>query len=160
MAVNKQDGWEYLGEMMLSLRQRDLALELKNLGMNLYIGYPVISYKNLARLAGLGAFGKSSLIITDEFGPQVRWRCLITDATLEYDEPADWDPCGSCKACVKACPVDAIGDYKVDPGQCLTGRHIKGEDLDPDVINEYEPQVTKKGYLMCRECQKVCPHSN
>ena len=160
LAVNREGSWEYVGEMMLSLRQRDLALELKEAGMNLYTGYPMISYKYLAQLAGLGAFGKSSLIVTEEFGPQVRWRCLITDVTLEYDDPADWDPCGDCRACLEACPVDAIADYKVEPNGCLAGRHVKGENLGSDLLSKYEPQVTENGHLMCRECQRVCPYSN
>jgi epoxyqueuosine reductase len=160
LAVNKENGWEYAGEMRLSLRQRDLALELKEEGLDLHTGYPDISYKNLARLAGLGSFGKSSLIVTQEFGPQVRWRCLITDTVLEYDEPLDWNPCGECNLCIEACPTDAISDYEVDPEKCLAGIHVKDKEAAPDLLAEYEPEVTDNSHLMCRECQEVCPHSS
>ncbi len=66
-----------------------------------------VSYKALARLAGLGWQGKSLLLVTPEFGPRVRLGVVLTDAPLPAGRPAP-NLCGSCTACADACPVGAI----------------------------------------------------
>ncbi|MCF8011928.1 MAG: 4Fe-4S binding protein [Clostridiales bacterium] len=159
VAYNKNGQWIYTGEMLLSVRQRDLALTLQREGLQVYAGYPMISHKHLAWLGGLGAFGKNSMIVTREFGPQVRFRCIITDAVLEYDEPFTGDLCGDCTKCIEACPVGAIYDYKIEPEGCFLGKHIKGKHVDPDILAKHEKQITECSHIMCRECQKVCPYS-
>ncbi|MEW6772270.1 MAG: 4Fe-4S double cluster binding domain-containing protein [Bacillota bacterium] len=159
LTTRKGGSWVFMGEMGLSVCQRDLALFMQKERLAVYAGYPLISYKHLAQLGGLGSMGKSSLIITREFGPQVRFRCVITDALLEYDEPLAEDFCGDCNRCVEACPVGALSDYKVDSEGCMVGRHLTGKHVDPGILAEYEPNVTAHAHIMCRVCQKVCPYS-
>lgn len=67
----------------------------------------IFSHKLAAHLAGLGWIGKSSLLLTDDFGPRVRFVSLLTDAPLETGLPLD-RPCGSCHVCVDSCPVGAF----------------------------------------------------
>lgn len=77
----------------------------------------VFSHKLAANLAGLGWIGKSCLLLTPEFGPRVRWVTVLTDATLLPGIPLD-KKCGTCQACVVACPVQAFNgvDFQVtDP---------------------------------------------
>jgi epoxyqueuosine reductase len=158
LTVHKDSRWTYPGEMVLSVRQRDMALALQREGLQVYAGYPLISHKYLAQLGGLGAMGKNSMIVTREFGTRVRFRCIITDAVLEYDQPFTEDLCGSCTECIKACPVGALTEYVVDQKGCMVGRHIKEEYVKPNILAKYEPQVTTHSHLMCRECQKACPY--
>jgi epoxyqueuosine reductase len=68
-----------------------------------------LSHKRIAVGAGLGWLGRNNLLITPRFGAQVRLVTLLTDLELEPDRPLD-DGCGSCHACVSACPAKAIGE--------------------------------------------------
>lgn len=157
IAVRKNNEWVYPGEMLLSVHQRDLALYLQREGMQVYAGYPQISHKYLAQLGGLGSIGKHTMVITRKFGAQVRFRCIITDVELQYDEPPTVDLCLKCDICIKKCPVGAITDYKVAPATCIIGRNLKDKYVDPEILAKYESKITENSHIMCRVCQTVCP---
>jgi len=89
----------------------------------------------------------------------VRFRCLITDTILEYDQPFTENLCGDCNKCLAACPAGALSEYRVDQHKCLVGRHISGALSDSPSLAGYEPQITARSHIMCRECQKACPYS-
>lgn len=76
-----------------------------------------LSIKHAAVSAGLGAIGRSNLLITERFGPHVRLGAIITELELETDVPSVYDPCPQgCRRCELACPVGALNDgYTVDP---------------------------------------------
>ena len=77
-----------------------------------------LSLKHAAISAGLGAMGRSNLLITEQFGPHVRLGAIITEMPLEPDVPNEHDPCpAGCRECERACPVGALKDsgYIVDP---------------------------------------------
>jgi hypothetical protein len=63
----------------------------------------VRAHKLAAHLAGLGWIGKSCLLLTEQFGPRVRFVSVLTDAPLEAGSPLD-KPCGKCQVCIDACP--------------------------------------------------------
>ncbi len=64
--------------------------------------------KTLATLSGIGWIGKSTLLISPEYGPRIRFGTLLTDMPLEVDTPFIQSRCGDCRVCVDACPVGAI----------------------------------------------------
>jgi epoxyqueuosine reductase QueG len=64
--------------------------------------------KTVATLGGMGWVGKSSLLVSSDFGPRVRLGAVLTDATLEGDNPVVCSECGGCSICVDVCPVKAI----------------------------------------------------
>lgn len=69
----------------------------------------LISLKHVAVGGGLGVIGKSSLLITPQFGPRVRLTAIITDAELEPDEPLTQNFCIDCsKPCITQCPASAL----------------------------------------------------
>ena len=120
------------------------------------------SYKRVFRLAGIGAFGKNSLIISPKYGPWLRFSYFLTNAELEPDEPFEEDLCKDCMRCVKACPVGALKPYVVDPERCLVGvqwRPPVPKRLRP-VLEQYEPQLTPATHVMCTRCQIVCPYTS
>ncbi len=158
MAVRQKKDWEYLGEMSLSVRQRDFALILQQKGINVYARYPFISHKYLAHLAGLGAFGKNTMIITREFGPKVRFRCILTDTILDYDKPFEEDLCGDCRLCIEACPVNALSGKQVEPHGCIVGKHLDSEYVDENILTVFEPKLGTNSHVMCKACQEVCPY--
>ena len=65
------------------------------------------SHKKLAQLAGLGWRGRNNLLVTEKWGAQLRLASILTDFPLEPSDPVQRD-CGSCQACLSACPAKAI----------------------------------------------------
>jgi len=110
-------------------------------------------YKIAATCAGLGWIGKSDLLVTSEYGPRVRLAAILTDAPFKTAEPAKESRCGDCRACVHACPNQAIKGAQWQRG---TPR----EDLlDAYVCNQkrldYISSIGRK--YACGHCMRVCP---
>jgi len=70
----------------------------------------VFASKTAATQAGLGWIGKTALLVTPQFGASVRLGTVFTDLPLSTGTPVTTGRCGSCRACVDACPVDAGRD--------------------------------------------------
>lgn len=98
----------------------------------------IFSHKHAALQAGLGWIGRNNLLVTPEYGSQVRLISVLTDAPLEPSKPIRQD-CGACRACLDVCPAQAIADdpaafdhqrcyAKLDSfvRQHLVGQHICG----------------------------------
>ena len=68
-----------------------------------------LSFKLAAYEAGLGVYGRPSILITPEYGPRVNLRVVLTDASIPPDKPLkNFEPCQHCDTCVKLCPINAI----------------------------------------------------
>jgi len=116
--------------------------------------YGAISHKAVAALAGLGWIGKSMLLVTEEWGPRVRLVTVLTDCPLEPGEPLECR-CGSCRACVEACPAGAVRDvsFKLYPPplyECFDARACSRR------LKEIE-RNPRYGEEVCGVCVKVCP---
>jgi epoxyqueuosine reductase QueG len=68
---------------------------------------PALPHKTVATRAGLGWIGKCALLITEAFGPAIRLTTVFTNATLPPGTPVTTSQCGTCTACVDACPGHA-----------------------------------------------------
>jgi len=173
----RRGAWRYPAYALMAHRAEKLAGWLLRRGFNVRSAGR-LPYKRLAVLAGLGRFGKNSLVLHPRLGSEFRLACLLTDADLRpmQTPPAEngvdpsWDPCGSCERCLEACPMGALSPYTVDPEACLvalTLREKAGDinEVDPDVLRRfraldlarYEPRSSPNVHLMCRACQDVCP---
>jgi epoxyqueuosine reductase len=111
--------------------------------------------KAWAARAGLGWIGKSSNLITRELGSWVFIGSLLLDIDLEYDGAMIEDHCGSCTACIDACPTQAIVEpYVVDSRRCISYGTIELRDETlPDEIAS-----NLNGWIYgCDICQEVCP---
>lgn len=105
--------------------------------------------------AGLGWLGKHTNLITKELGSWVFIGSLLVDIELEYDTETVEDHCGTCTACIDACPTDAIVEpYVVDSRKCISYATIELRDENlPDNIT-----ANLDGWLYgCDICQDVCP---
>jgi len=116
---------------------------------------PVID-RAAARRAGLGWYGKNTLIITNHgYGSWVFLGEILTDLPLPPDDPAEGD-CGRCRLCLDACPTGAIvAPYLVDARRCIS--YLTIEHRGP-IARELRPLM---GDLIfgCDICQAVCPHN-
>jgi len=111
--------------------------------------------KAWAARAGLGWIGKNTNLITTELGSWVFIGSLLLDIELEYDTAIVEDHCGTCTACLDACPTQAIVEpYVVDSRRCISYATIElRDDKLPDNIAE-----DLNGWLYgCDICQDVCP---
>jgi epoxyqueuosine reductase len=113
---------------------------------------PVLD-KAWAAKSGLGWIGKNSNLLTQKVGSFYFIAELIIDLDLEYDTPTT-DHCGSCTACIDACPTEAIvAPYVVDGSKCISYFTIE--------LKENIPQEMKGKFndwaFGCDVCQDVCP---
>jgi epoxyqueuosine reductase len=109
--------------------------------------------KILSRQAGIGWIGKNTNLINENLGSYFFLAVILTDLNLKEDSPAK-DRCGTCRACLDACPTGALFDeYKIDAGKCISYFTIetKKEDLTQEKEN------FKSWVYGCDICQEVCP---
>lgn len=105
--------------------------------------------------AGLGWLGKHSNLITKDYGSWVFIGEILLNLELEYEKEFVSDHCGSCTACLDACPTGAIvAPYLVDSRACLSYSTI--ELRSPELPSEISENL--EGWLYgCDICQDVCP---
>ncbi len=113
---------------------------------------PVLD-KAWAAKSGLGWIGKNSNLITQKVGSFYFIAELIIDLELEYDSPTT-DHCGSCTACLDACPTEAIvAPYVVDGSKCISYFTIELKDnLPQEMKGKFDDWM-----FGCDVCQDVCP---
>lgn len=111
--------------------------------------------RDFAQLAGLGWYGKNTMIINSARGSWFLLGSLLIDQELEYDDPAVGG-CGTCTACIDACPTVAIHfekeRWQVDATRCVSYLTIEEKEENFDLEGELG------GWLFgCDVCQDVCP---
>ncbi len=107
-----------------------------------------------AKKSGLGWIGKNGMLINKEQGSFFFLAEIILDLELNHDNPIT-DHCGTCKACVDACPTEAILPNKVvDGSKCISyfTIELKDEILPQEVKGKFDDWI-----FGCDICQDVCP---
>ena len=113
---------------------------------------PVLD-KAWAAKSGLGWIGKNSNLLTQKVGSFYFIAELIIDLDLDYDNPTT-DHCGTCTACIDACPTDAIvAPYVVDGSKCISYFTIE---LKENIPHEMKGKFDDWAFG-CDVCQDVCP---
>lgn len=106
-----------------------------------------------AEKSGLGWIGKNTNLITQKVGSYFFIAEMILDLDLEYDLPTT-DHCGTCTACIDACPTEAIvAPYQLDATKCISYLTIELKDQLP---TEFQGKMDNWAFG-CDVCQDVCP---
>jgi epoxyqueuosine reductase len=137
-----------LKELMTILNEK-----IGEIGGRVFVDSAPVLDKAWAKKSGLGWIGKNSNLINKEQGSFFFLAEMIIDIELEYDNPIK-DYCGTCTACIDACPTDAIVDnYIVDGSKCISYFTIELKEAIPAEMNgKFDNWM-----FGCDVCQDVCP---
>ena len=132
---------------------QDLAADIGPFGYRVCVDSAPVLEKALARNAGLGWIGKHTNLISREAGSWFFLGEILTDLPLPADEPASAH-CGTCDACITACPTEAIvAPYRLDARRCIAYLTIEHHSAIPV---ELRAAIGNRIYG-CDDCQLVCP---
>lgn len=104
----------------------------------------IVSAKHAAQAAGLGVIGKNTLLITPQFGNMIWLSVILTEIELKADKLIEKNFCDDCNLCVKACPVQALGQPEMKQLAC--SEFAFGGENGGD------------WKIKCHCCRDVCPY--
>ena len=115
--------------------------------------------RDFAWLAGLGWFGKNTMLIDSRRGSYFFIGLVLTSVAFESDAPVHGG-CGNCRACIEACPTGAIvfddDRWQIDARHCISYLTIEHEGpIDPTLAAKMEDWT-----FGCDVCQDVCPFNS
>lgn len=139
---------EKLGELVAELQE-----EIGEFGFRIFVDSAPVLEKAWARKSGIGWVGKNANLITKKHGSFYFLAEIICDLELENDVETT-DHCGTCRACIEACPTKAIiSDKIVDGSKCISYATIELKNEIPD----YFEGKMDDWIFGCGVCQDVCP---
>ena len=140
--------WDLLKKLETKLK--DIDKEFESIS---YVDTGPVMDKAWAVKSGIGWLGKHTNVINKELGSWIFLANIITNYEFDYSEPIP-DFCGSCTACMDACPTNAIVDeYIVDSNKCISFLTIENKE---DIPDEFDNKL--EGWIFgCDICQDVCP---
>ena len=145
--------YHHIIKSKLKQLQEFITEEIGEINGRAFVDSAPVLDKAWAAKSGLGLIGKNSNLITKQLGSFYFIAELIVDIELEYDHKVT-DHCGTCTACIDACPTQAIVEpYAVDGSKCISYFTIElKNELPIDVKGSFDDWM-----FGCDVCQDVCP---
>ncbi|WP_298502185.1 tRNA epoxyqueuosine(34) reductase QueG [uncultured Maribacter sp.] len=145
--------YHYIIKSKLRELQNFISEEIGEVGGRAFVDSAPVLDKAWAAKSGLGWVGKHSNLLTQQVGSFYFIAELIVDLDLSYDVRVT-DHCGTCTACIEACPTQAIIEpYKVDGSKCISYLTIE---LKEEIPSEFQGKMDD-WIFGCDVCQDVCP---
>ena len=110
--------------------------------------------REFARSAGIGWSAKNTMLINKQIGSYFFLAAVLIDQPLDWDDAFEAFHCGTCTACIDACPTDAfVGPHVLDANKCIS--YLTIEHRSP--IDVQLREQMQNWILGCDICQEVCP---
>lgn len=141
--------WERLGQVLNWLEGQSPGLR----GRVVADTAPLME-RDFARRAGLGWVGRNTMLINPRLGSFTVLGAILVDLALPADPPFEADRCGTCRACIQACPTGALAvNHWLDARKCISYWTIEHRGSGPEWVARQAD-----GWLFgCDICQEVCP---
>jgi epoxyqueuosine reductase len=158
----RNDDYHELLKGRLIALQEWIDAELTPVGGRAYVDTGPVLERELAVRAGLGWFGRNTMLIQPGRGSYHFLGVVLLDVGLAYDAPFTRDHCGTCTRCLRGCPTgallgrDANGAPVMDARRCIS--YLTIEQRGP-IPRDLRPLIGNCVYG-CDICQEVCPHNN
>ncbi len=145
----------YAARLLQEKGHRARFIAATNAGIDWDTLSTILPHKTVAARSGLGWIGKCALLITQEYGPAVRFTTVLTDASFQAGEPVKTSRCGECTDCVDICPGHAIVGLNWQPG--MPRQSLYDAFACRRTAQEFE--MTREGVHnnICGMCIAACP---
>ena len=153
-----QYAWSADYHDVLGARLEQLAAAIRDIApaakTRCYVDAGPVPERELAQRAGLGWIGKNMMLIHPTIGSFTFIGVVFTDADLASDLPFEADRCGTCRACLDACPTQAFPEpHVLDATRCISYLTIEHR----GAFNDEQRRDVGDWAFGCDVCQDVCP---